>query len=809
MAASELRRFDLRPLRDSLSTEIGQSLDHVRFSFFGQGATVSKTVTIPTGSSSLDVHDAGAFVGGGTAQVGLGGKLLTVSSVDSRTRLTVNNGTGASISAPVGTRLIAVSDPVTIYGDADGASPVTDVNSVDTTSGGGAVWIPRPIFDSIRAVGEVGYDNVTHQTKTGTGATLSWNHTASGSDRLVLVGVSWQETLGEETLDSITYDGTAMTLLASTSFTALYYLINPPTGSKQVVVTWSGTNTKGASGGAVSFTNVDQTHPLESAAITSGSSTTPTATLLRQPGMIFSTIGLNASGSTVTLAGPGADERWNESAGSSGNFTLTQGAGATLPSGGANGTVGWTLSASRSWGVISVVVRPKSTSLLIDVAGANVPNTTWVDARNFPDLQAAADAVAEGGTLMIPNGDYVVPDGGLVISKSMCVQGEPGTRLFAHPDAEIPADPAANQPVIRIAPGGRHVQGIVIRDLTLTSVARSDGPLEGSCGITCELPLDGSKVSRLTIERVVVYQMPDDGIYLKAYGAPEPEDDSFFVFVTLREVQSVGCRGRGLFASFANLLHCSGCYFADNDLEGFRAENSEPILIASSVENNCHSAVSREEEGHEEDRFALDPELGGQLLFLNCPIGRVDGCHVENFTDPTAQPFVRRGIVVANSTAVTIGSTLFFNAIEADPNLNQSDCGILCTAYDGTNSSPAPLACAIQPNWFWNVLNAVIIGVGGNLAKDCVVHPQHIASGSGYMSLPTGGSDSGLVALGNRTPASASGQAQGIFVPPHANNEEEELPTLTANDVGYMLFDTDNKTLVIWNGFTWATVQTG
>ena len=73
MAATELRRFDLRVMRDVFSAEIGQTLDGARFGFFGQGATVASATTVPTGSSQLTVHDTGALTAGSTVFVGVGG----------------------------------------------------------------------------------------------------------------------------------------------------------------------------------------------------------------------------------------------------------------------------------------------------------------------------------------------------------------------------------------------------------------------------------------------------------------------------------------------------------------------------------------------------------------------------------------------------------------------------------------------------------------------------------------------------------------------------------------------------------------
>src|SRR4029078_1232177 len=118
MADIELRRFDLRVMRDLFAAEIEVApLGDARFSFFGQGATVSTNMTIPTGSSTLSVNDSGALTTSSTVLVGLGPSSLSITRIGRPTSITVNNATGASISVSAGTRLILVSDPVTIYTD--------------------------------------------------------------------------------------------------------------------------------------------------------------------------------------------------------------------------------------------------------------------------------------------------------------------------------------------------------------------------------------------------------------------------------------------------------------------------------------------------------------------------------------------------------------------------------------------------------------------------------------------------------------------------------------------------------------------
>lgn len=689
----------------------------------------------------------------------------------------MNNGSGASISVAAGTRLFLASDPATIFSNASGTASPTDVNSVATTSGtGGAVWIPRPQFDQISTI-DVAIDQASAVAKkTGTGTTLTWSHASSGSDRLVLVGIAWQDSLDEESLDSVTYDGAAMTLVASTPLCSVYSLVNPPTGSKTIVVTWSGSNAKGAVGASISFTGVNQTSPLEAAVTGTGHSTAPSVNTLGLPSMIFSLVGIDAGSSTVTLtAASDMSQQWNDSAGSSGALTLTQGGGSTRISSGGARTVGWTLGAARDWALIAVPIRPKVQLASISQSGG-ASSSGVVDARNYADLQAAADDVAPGGTLFIPNGDYVVPSGGLVIRKQMTIQGETGTNLFAY-------SATTNQPVIKIAPGGVVLTRVTLRDLTLQNATLPSSPVSGNYGLLCDVPTDGSKIGNLTLERVFVRYMGDDGIHLSAYAT----SDSYFVFVALRDCQSFVNRGRGMFASYANLLKSDGSYFVGNDLDGFRGENCELEFHSSGFENNCLTS----------DTGRLSATLNGQLSLKSCPMSVVSGCHVERFTT-SDQPVSKRGIVIEGGSCATIQSTVFVGDSDSETS-DTSQRGIFITG----GSSGAVMACCILPNQFFNVKKAVEIDGGTGLAADCLVTAQRIQVGTGEMMLPTGVSDSGLVLLGNRK-LGTGGFARGVLFPPHSSSGG--IPTLDSSEVGYVLLDTTNKAIRIWDGLNWLTV---
>ncbi len=98
----------------------------------------------------------------------------------------------------------------------------------------------------------------------GSGTSLSWSHTCTGSDLILFVSLTWSST----DTPTVTYDGVSMTGITSystTYTTAVYYLIAPPTGSHTISITFTNSETSIA-GVASSYTSVNQTSPISNSA---------------------------------------------------------------------------------------------------------------------------------------------------------------------------------------------------------------------------------------------------------------------------------------------------------------------------------------------------------------------------------------------------------------------------------------------------------------------------------------------------------------------------------------------------------------
>jgi hypothetical protein len=110
----------------------------------------------------------------------------------------------------------------------------------------------------------IAYDATSTNSTTvwASGTTLTWSHTCTGSDRLLVVGLF---SLGASTPPTgVTYNGVSMTLAgqidtdSSTYTLSLWVLINPATGSNSITATWA--SSRGLINGvATSYTGANQT----------------------------------------------------------------------------------------------------------------------------------------------------------------------------------------------------------------------------------------------------------------------------------------------------------------------------------------------------------------------------------------------------------------------------------------------------------------------------------------------------------------------------------------------------------------------
>lgn len=161
----------------------------------------------------------------------------------------------------------------------------------------------------------IAFDAVSQSTVGSVVNALSWSHTCTGSNRMLLVAVYlFDSTDADRDVTSVTYNGTSMTEVAekragtSSYYVSLWSLVNPDNGSAHTVsVTLAGDNTK-AVGVACSLTGAKQTsNPSASNNATADSTSISTAVTVANNGWIVDAIVVEGSTSDIIETSPQAN----------------------------------------------------------------------------------------------------------------------------------------------------------------------------------------------------------------------------------------------------------------------------------------------------------------------------------------------------------------------------------------------------------------------------------------------------------------------------------------------------------------------
>jgi hypothetical protein len=190
----------------------------------------------------------------------------------------------------------------------------------------------------------------------------TFTHTCGSlTNGAVLVGVAfWQNVAGTGTVTGITYGGNAMTVVGTPQntgamYSALYRLIAPAAGANTVSITYSGALLT-ATAGAMSFSGVDQTTPVEASNAAVGFSLTATVSTTTLTDNAWVVHAMTHFGTEASTIGQGSST-WNLSANSitgSGGYV-----GPKTPAGAQ--TTSWTWATnSRDWAISTGVLKPAS-----------------------------------------------------------------------------------------------------------------------------------------------------------------------------------------------------------------------------------------------------------------------------------------------------------------------------------------------------------------------------------------------------------------------------------------------------------------
>ncbi len=188
-----------------------------------------------------------------------------------------------------------------------------------------------------------------------TGQTLTVAHTTSGSDRLMMVGISMRND-DHEYATSVTYKGVALTFVAADERSddarvEVWQLVAPPVGTHNVVVTFNKDLKKAAVAGVTTFTGVDQTTPVGATATANGKSTQASVTITAAANELVWSV-VDAKKPVTLTPGASQTEHWQRTTDGDEAF----GAGSTQPGNG-NVTASWTLGDDKEWAIAAVAVR--------------------------------------------------------------------------------------------------------------------------------------------------------------------------------------------------------------------------------------------------------------------------------------------------------------------------------------------------------------------------------------------------------------------------------------------------------------------
>ncbi|MGE3822088.1 MAG: DUF4347 domain-containing protein, partial [Isosphaeraceae bacterium] len=192
-------------------------------------------------------------------------------------------------------------------------------------------------------------------TGTSSGGSFSISHTTSGTDRLMLVGVSIN-LAGANSVATITYGGSPLNLVGTRASgdarIEIWSLTAPAVGTSNVVITMNGTS-DGNTAGVMTFTGVHQGAPLGTFASGAGSGGSGSVTVGSAVGeLVFGVIAVDDPMDYNLAPGPGQTERWDLLGG--GDIS----GGGTTSAGAASVGLAWTWPGSDGWAAGGVSVRP-------------------------------------------------------------------------------------------------------------------------------------------------------------------------------------------------------------------------------------------------------------------------------------------------------------------------------------------------------------------------------------------------------------------------------------------------------------------
>lgn len=230
-------------------------------------------------------------------------------------------------------------------------------------------WV-IPMFCGNQIVAQVELDAVSSEMGI-SGTTITVSHTTGSEDnRLMMVGITTMNVA----VNSVTYGGTSLDFVGSqlngtSARQYVYSLVNPSSGTANVVVTFSGSVTSGATVGVTTFSGVSQSNPLNAYTSASGNNASPSLSDIPSGPFDYIYSVLSSRDRNITDGGAGQTLLWNLTTGSSTN----RGAGSIKLSDGALSSVEYSVLNGRQYAISGIAVKPiRNSDLSIDISASNM-----------------------------------------------------------------------------------------------------------------------------------------------------------------------------------------------------------------------------------------------------------------------------------------------------------------------------------------------------------------------------------------------------------------------------------------------------
>lgn len=229
------------------------------------------------------------------------------------------------------------------------SDPSQVLDRIDPVATADATTAISTILSATSGTGVVTVDATSSGTLA-SGSVLTIPHTTgAGSNRLMIVSIA----RGNGGVSSVTYAGQNLTNLGQLTLSDVnligFYLVNPPSGTANLVVNFSPSATIGANVGVTTFFDVDQSNPISGMNGTTGASAVASFMYSSTPGHLVY-CSQSSKGTSVT-PGSGLTELWDRQSG------VINGA-AGIKNGASSVPLQWISTVNNDWAIAAVSIKP-------------------------------------------------------------------------------------------------------------------------------------------------------------------------------------------------------------------------------------------------------------------------------------------------------------------------------------------------------------------------------------------------------------------------------------------------------------------